>query len=457
MRITITTTGTRGDIQPYVALGLGLQRAGHAVRIATTPRFQEFVGSWGLDFMPMQYIDYSEEPLDKEIWETTETDVEPSCQDDDPGIWAPLRRLEMFPDPLAIVHTYSLRLRSHKDNFLPELYQVCQESDAILFTPNLFQGFDVAEALNVPCFAACVQPLSQTRVFPHIFTPIRWRFGHSNQLRDLSLGGLYNVLTYSLFDQFLWRSTQQPINQWRQETLNLPPLSSWSSPLRRMHYQRIPFLYGYSPAFLPKPADWSDWLHITGYWFLDQPIHWQPSPELVNFLAAGSPPVCIGFGSASPTDGDANTRTELVLEALARTGQRGILLTGWGGLCNTDLPTEVFAIESVPHDWLFPKVSAVVHHGGSGTTAAGLRAGVPSIIIPFDGDQFFWGQQIAALGLGPKPIPQTLLSADWLASAIQTVIHDQALRDRAAAIGQQIRAEDGVARAVELFHHYLNR
>jgi UDP:flavonoid glycosyltransferase YjiC (YdhE family) len=188
--------------------------------------------------------------------------------------------------------------------------------------------------------------------------------------------------------------------------------------------------------------------------FLDRPADWQPPSDLGDFLAAGSPPVYIGFGSAISLDPEA--RTKLVLEALACTGQRGILATGWGGLSNSDLPDSVFQIEAVPHDWLFPQMAAVVHHGGAGTTAAGLRAGVPSIIVPFVGDESFWGQQIANLGVGPSPIPQEQLSVEQLTTAIHTATNDQAMRDRAVTLGQKIREEDGVARTVEAFHCHLS-
>ncbi len=215
----------------------------------------------------------------------------------------------------------------------------------------------------------------------------------------------------------------------------------------------FPFFYCYSPAVLPKPPDWPDWVYVTGYWFLDRPPDWQPSPNLVDFLGAGPPPVYITFGSI--IDRDPEALTKLVLEALDLTGQRAILDTGWGGLSNTELPEQVFQVksDSAPHDWLLPQMAAVVHHGGTGTTFAGLRAGLPSIIVPSFGETFFWGQRVADLGVGPLPIPKKHLTAKRLAAAIHTTITDKTMQARAAALGQRIQSEDGVARAVEAFHN----
>jgi UDP:flavonoid glycosyltransferase YjiC (YdhE family) len=229
---------------------------------------------------------------------------------------------------------------------------------------------------------------------------------------------------------------------------------------RRAH-DRIPTLYGVSPVVFPRPADWPAWVHLTGYWFLDQPVDWQPPAELLDFLDRGQAPVYIGFGSMSGRDPAATTET--VVAALAAAGQRGVLLTGWGGLDRAAMETaaklhgvDVLAVESVPHDWLFPRMAAVFHHGGAGTTAAGLRAGVPSAAVPFFGDQPYWGAILADLGVGPAPIAQNELSVPRLAAAITRATGELALRARAAEIGQRIRAEDGVGTAVAAFHRHLS-
>jgi UDP:flavonoid glycosyltransferase YjiC (YdhE family) len=207
-------------------------------------------------------------------------------------------------------------------------------------------------------------------------------------------------------------------------------------------------LYCYSPAIAPKPPDWSEQAHVTGYWFLDHPSAWQPPADLVRFLGSGPPPVYIGFGSMVSRKPEQTTR--IALDALKQSRQRGVIATGWGALSQSDLPSEVFLIESVPHDWLFPKMAAVVHHGGAGTTGAGLRAGVPSIVVPFGGDQPFWAQRVKALGVGPDPIPRGRLTAARLAHAMRVAVTDEPMRKRAVELGETICAEDGIGNAVRI-------
>jgi UDP:flavonoid glycosyltransferase YjiC (YdhE family) len=212
-------------------------------------------------------------------------------------------------------------------------------------------------------------------------------------------------------------------------------------------------LYCYSPAVVPKPPDWGEHAHVTGYWFLDHPPDWQPPADLVDFLESGPPPIYVGLGSISSRDPEKTSR--IVLDSLRQAGQRGVIATGWGGLSQSDLPDEVFVTEAVPHDWLFPRMAAVVHHGGAGTTGAGLRASVPSIIVPVSNDQPFWGRRVKALGAGPAPIPRKRLTADRLAHAICVAVTDEAIRKRAAELGETIRAEDGVANAVRIINQTL--
>jgi sterol 3beta-glucosyltransferase len=192
---------------------------------------------------------------------------------------------------------------------------------------------------------------------------------------------------------------------------------------------------------------------VTGYWFLDHPPDWQPPADLVDFLESGPPPIYVGFGSMPSRDPEKICR--IVLHALRQSGQRGVIATGWEGLSQSDLPDEVFVIEAVPHDWLFPRMAAVVHHGGAGTTGAGLRAGVPNIVVPISNDQPFWARQVKALGAGPAPIPRKRLTADRLAHAISVAVTDESIRKRAAELGETIRAEDGVVNAVRIINQTL--
>jgi len=322
-------------------------------------------------------------------------------------------------------------------------WSACQDADAIVFSLLAWHvAHQVIEKLWLPFVPAFLQPTTPTSAFPNTLFPT-----------SIRLGRLYNRLTYVVGEQVSWQLHRKAINDARRRVLNLPAMPVLA-PFGRLRKPRHPILYGYSPAVLPKPADWGDWLHVTGYWFLDSPPEWKPPEDLMNFLESGPPPVYIGFGSATTRDPEGVT--ELVLQALSRTRQRGILATGWGALCKDDLPDEVRAIESIPHDWLFPRMAAVVHHGGLGTTTASLRAGVPTVVVPFVGGQHFWGQRVFDLGVGPKPIPRRHLSVERLADAIRVAVSDKGMRARAADLGKRIQAENGVAQAVDLIHRHLS-
>jgi UDP:flavonoid glycosyltransferase YjiC (YdhE family) len=212
-------------------------------------------------------------------------------------------------------------------------------------------------------------------------------------------------------------------------------------------------LSAYSPSVIPHPQDWPESVHVSGYFFLDTQADWGPSPELMAFLEAGEPPVYIGFGSMAGQKPE--QLADLILEALAKSSQRGLLLTGWGGMRPELRSKDVFTLDSAPHRWLFPRMRAVVHHGGAGTTAEGLHAGVPTVIIPFILDQPFWGARIKALGLGPDPIPQKNLTADRLANAIHIAVTDSVMKQRAKTCGEAIHAENGVEKAVKIVQRYF--
>ena len=415
MRVTILTVGSRGDVQPYIPLGLGLKAAGHQVRLATHAEFATFVGDHGLDFAPV------------------EGDPRAVLAGEAGQKWMASGR-----NSLTFIRQLRQVVQPVMDRFLNSCWEACQGTEAIIFSAFGIPGLHTAERLGVPCCAALLQPGTRTRAFPSVLAPVGGP-------------GPTNWLTHLVAEQLFWQPFRPGINRWRRR-LGLPP-TPFTGPYGRVYQARIPFLYGFSPSVLPKPADWPAWHHVTGYWFLDRPAAWQPPADLVRFLAAGPPPVSIGFGSMAA--GDAPVLTRMALAALRMTGQRGVLLAGWSGFGRTDLPPDVFAIEAVPHDWLFPRVAATIHHGGAGTTGAGLRAGVPSIIVPFFSDQPFWGRRVAALGAGPAPIPRRQLTAERLAAAIRRATGDEAMRARAAAVGARIRAEDGVGAAVAVFEQEM--
>lgn len=400
MHITILALGSRGDIQPYAALGQGLMAAGHEVRFITFESFAPLIADAGLDFHPIQ--------------------------GDAQALVA-----NAGADTLALIRSFgSLAEGYARDLSASHLSQ----TDLIINQlPAGLYGFDLAEKYDVPMMLAAVIPLARTRAFPLMGFP------------RLPLPG-YNRATYVLGEQMAWQMFRRVINRWRKETLDLPSL-----PLRgymeQLGTRRFPILNGFSRHVAPRPPDWGEHVHITGYWFPDNPA-WQPSPELQAFIEAGVPPVFIGFGSM-PIQNPQRT-THMLREALEASGQRGILHIGWGGLGDQNLPQNVFKIDYAPYRWLFPRMAMIIHHGGSGTTGWALRSGVPSGVVSFVFDQHYWGRRIAALGAGPAPLRHRALTVERLTDVIQSGRHDAQMRERAAALGRKIQAENGIANAVRV-------
>jgi UDP:flavonoid glycosyltransferase YjiC (YdhE family) len=248
---------------------------------------------------------------------------------------------------------------------------------------------------------------------------------------------------------------RQPTNQFRIQILNLPPIHS-TNILALLRKQKTPILYSLSPTITPRPLDWPNYIHMQGYWFLPAPPGWQSSPELETFLCQGSPPIYIGFGSMVYRNPE--TMGKMVIEALRLIGQRGILAHGWGGLQVESAAAEnLFFLDEAPHKWLFPRVKAVVHHGGAGTTAAVLHAGVPALTIPYMQDQPYWAQRLQQLGVSPNPIPYKKFSVNTFTQQLKLICEDSAFQTRAREISIQIRAEQGVEWAVSTIEAYFNK
>ncbi|MDY7012038.1 MAG: glycosyltransferase, partial [Cyanobacteriota bacterium] len=344
-------------------------------------------------------------------------------------------------NPIAFVRRLIRAFEDILPSALLESWEACRGVDAIIASSLVLWGFDIAQKLKIPFFWAHLQPASPTTAFPvAIFPPASER-----------LGGRYNRLTYTLISQLLWQLFRKPINQLRTSQLNFPPARQ--TPLARMKQQSVPILNAVSSSVVPIPEDWSECDRMTGYWFLDCGADFVPPPDLVDFLAAGTPPVYVGFGSMGGKEAEAIAK--MALSALAETGQRGIFLTGWSGIENSDLPETIFKIDSIPHDWLFPQMVCIVHHGGAGTSAATFRAGVPGIIIPFLGDQPFWAYRAYQLGVSPPPIARRNLTVEQLATAISEAISNREMRDRASKLGDRIRSENGVARTVKIIRETI--
>jgi UDP:flavonoid glycosyltransferase YjiC (YdhE family) len=246
--------------------------------------------------------------------------------------------------------------------------------------------------------------------------------------------------------ELLFRVIRRANDHARRRVLDLGPGTNGFATMLR---DKRLTLYGYSEHVVPTPGDWGANAQATGYWFLPQLSSWQPPRALVDFLASGEKPLCIGFGSMTTRDPAA--ATELVARACREARVRAVLLTGWGGLAHADLGDDVLALEGAPHDWLFPRVAGVIHHGGAGTTSAALRAGVPTTAATFIADQQFWGRRIAALGCGPGPIPFRKLRVGELARRMRALVDTPAYRDAALEIGRRLRGENGAVRAAAAF------
>lgn len=410
MRITLVAFGTRGEVQPYIALGLGLQAAGHTVKIVTIGQFYDLVTSYGLACHPIPFHSFSDSQVSQK--DTI---------------------------PLKVMYQTAQQFIQQS---LSVMWEACRDAEVLIFHQmSRVVMTQIVEKLGVPAFVALIHP----QHLQFVFYPFRQIRAAGKPVLDFS-GWLRQQLEWHL----LFKGY---INRWRRDVLGLPATSLRRSE-RKIREWQLPLLCAFSPLVFPKRPEWPDWLHITGYWFLEHPNAWRPAAELVDFLTAGPPPVCVGFGSSHQGKGIVHK----TVAALTLTKQRGIIIaTGADRQELTTLPPEVFLTDSVPYDWLFPQVAVTVNHGGAGSTSAGLRAGIPNVTVPFVWDQPIWGQRLAELGVAPAPIPLSQCTVERLAQAIDFALHNQGLRSRAVDLGEKIRAEHGVMRAVEVFQQHLNQ
>ena len=417
MKITIFAAGSRGDIQPCVALGRGLKKAGYRVHLAAPADFADFVRKHGMGFYPLR----------GDVQKIMASDTGRQFMETGGG------------NPLKSIRTIRTMIAPVVMEMFSDAYAACLETD-VLICLGVFSAFGqaIAEKLRIPIIHVEPTPLLPTSAFPAPSWPIQ-----------KNLGGLHNHVSGLAMLWVVWQWYLPFVKDFRQR-LELPSVH-FAAYYRK--FQSIPMLSAYNSGIIPHPADWPDNVHVTGYFFLDDQTNWQPSPELQAFLEAGDAPVYIGFGSMSGQNPE--KLADLVLDALAKSGQRGVLVTGWGGIRPESLTGNVFVLESAPHSWLFPRMAAVVHHGGAGTTAEGLRAGVPSVIVPFVLDQPFWGARVKAMRLGPAPIPHKRLTAERLAHAIKIAVTDTEMKKRANSCGAAIRSEDGVENAVKIIQRYF--
>ncbi len=413
--VVMLANGTRGDVQPYLALALGLRRAGIHSVIAAAPRYRALVESRGVAFAPL--------------------DGNPSDLMAESGSMA----ATLSGGALKGIASTARFLRAAQSEYRRMLESgaaACKGARAVLAGLSSTWGTSIAEALGIPCVLCMLQPFGRTRAFPSALLPVR-----------MSLGAVGNLLSYRVVEQAMWLPWRRITNSWRQETLGVASLPA-AGPWRRMYASGFHCLYGFSPAVVPAPVDWPAAHAVTGYWFLEEEPEWRPRPALEQFLSAGSPPLYVGFGSMG-VNHDRNM-FQVVESALQRSGLRAVVsLDGHSpGLLPAPSQRMIFE-EEIPHRWLFPRIAAVMHHGGAGTTGEVLRAGIPSLILPGASDQFFWAERVALLGAAPRPIGSGDLTPARLAELFARVVTDQEMREHARLIGEKIRAEDGVSSAVK--------
>jgi len=418
VNILLFAFGTRGDVQPYVALGAALRACGHDVTVCTGQGFDDMIAAEGLVSAPAS-IDF--------------------------------REIINAPEAQAALRTVSGKFKAMRAfkglvrQQFEDMWEISKSvgPDLVVYHPKASVAQHIGEALQIPAIPTTLQPMFvPTGAFPNPVLPIR------------DLGRFGNRMSHSFLEWITAKGQSWLLGDWRQDRLGLPAKSQRSffegyDPNGR----EVPRLHGYSTVLVAKPDDWSEREHITGYWFLE-PKDWQPPAPLARFLETGPPPVYVGFGSMPAEDAILQTKT--VIDALAIAGLRGVLATGWGGLSDIARSDSVCVVDAAPHDWLFPRCAGVVHHGGAGSTHEGLRWGRPTLVCPLAVDQPYWGRRVMELGTGPKPVPLKRLTTPALAAALK-VLCDPKIVARAGEIGATMRAEPGAPGAAQVINSAFAR
>ncbi|KAK7389420.1 hypothetical protein VNO78_24449 [Psophocarpus tetragonolobus] len=418
MNIVMLIVGTRGDVQPFIAIGKRLQDYGHRVRLATHSNFKEFVLTAGLEFYPLG---------------------------GDPKVLAGymVKNKGFLPSGPSEIPVQRHQMKEIINSLLPACKEpdidsgVPFKADAIIANPPAYGHTHVAEALKVPIHIFFTMPWTPTTEFPHPLSRVKQQAGYR--------------LSYQIVDSLIWLGIRDMINDLRKKKLKLRPVTYLSG--SQGSETDVPHAYIWSPHLVPKPRDWGPKIDVVGFCFLDLASNYEPPDSLVKWLEDGDQPIYIGFGSLPVQE--PKEMTKIIVDALEKTGQRGIINKGWGGLGNLAEPKDsIYLLDNCPHDWLFLRCKAVVHHGGAGTTAAGLKAACPTTIVPFFGDQPFWGERVHARGVGPAPIPVDEFSLTKLVDAINFML-DPKVKQSAMELAKAMENEDGVTGAVKAFFKQL--
>ena len=413
MRITILTYGSRGDVQPCLALAAALQQAGQAPLLALPASMRALANELGIPVVPLP------------------GDIAQLSQGFNRAGQNPLTMMRVMKEniePIALDVARAARL-------------ACQGADLIVHTFLFTLGAHAfARQLDIPDVSAQFFPMfiSSTR-YPQLAFP------------DLPIGPLYNRQTHFIGNStFAW-AQRALYPRMRKAAPEFPARLPWPF-IASGGRAATPLLLAYSPALVPPERDWGAHVQTTGFWFLDSPSAYQPPPELAAFLEGGPPPVCAGFGSMIHPNSLKLQRA--LQDGLRQAGQRAVFLTGWDGWTAAEPAPDRLFLRSAPHDWLFPRCAAIIHHGGSGTTAAALRSGRPNVVLPLAVDQHFWARRVHASGAGPAPLSARALTADQVASAVRQALESDSIRRLGAEFGEAIRSEPGVLKAVEIISRF---
>ncbi len=412
MKISILTYGSRGDVQPFIPLSLGLMARGHSVKLVDPARFQNFAEEYGIHIVPL-----AGEPAE----------LSRHLNDSASNVVKMVRGLM----------THAVEIGA---DVLRQSEQACSDSDLIIHTfMHAVGAHTLACEKNIPDIHVQLFPLfTPTGDYPNIILP------------DLRVRSL-NRFTHELSHKIVFWTSRAGYAQVRR-TAGLPKRKLYSPFDDNRLRPRTPVLCAWSPTVITPSRDWPSSVHVTGYLFSDLAVSYEHPAELRSFLDSGKPPICISFGSM--LNRNAENIDRIVGESLRQTNNRGIILSGWSELKGAR-SNEILYMEAVPHQWLLPRCKMIIHHGGAGTTSAGLRSGIPNIVIPYTADQPFWGKRVHALGAGPKPIPVKELSTENLALAIDES-ENSAIRNRVQIVGQELRNEDGVESSIDLIEKYAN-
>lgn len=406
-RVAIATIGTLGDVLPYISLGLALKARGYDVVLGASSDFEALIGEHGLEFhcLGTSIQEFLSQPLFENV---------------------------MSQNMLVNLPALLAQGQELVDMAARRSWGMAQGADAIIINLNTSFGIDIAEALDIPAIMTALQPLNDTKEFPFC------------TYSGPDLGPVFNRLSYTA------ASVQQayydlPRNRLRRELMGLSPREKGGF-FKDTKGKNLTTIYAYSSHVSPRPRDWPRTAIVTGYWRCPDRTGWKPSKEFKSFLNDGPKPIYIGYGSM-PFGAEHNT--DVLRTAVEQWGGRAIVSSGWGGINADKLPSNIFAIDKAPHDRLFELVAGVVHHGGAGTTSAGLHAGRPTFIVPQTYDQPFWGQRVHELECGPTPVPLRKLTPDILADALKELENNQKYFENAKQLGQKLKEEDGAARATK--------